>query len=317
MNKSFALGGNLKIKINKNKAQATAVSIIRLVLLIGLAFIILYPLFLKFVESIKSEADNINPTVVFIPQEPTFENYSIIMKAINYPFTLIYSLLFISIESVIQAFSCAMVAYGFARFRFRGKNILFAFNMLTLIIPPQIMLIPIYLRFKYFGITNVFQFSGSLSGVNLTETILPFLLLSLTVMAFKNGLYVYLLRQYFAGLPVELEEAAYIDGCGPIKTFFKIMLPGAVSMLVTVFLFAFVWQWNDQFYAKILAPNLPLLITRIYDMNSKTVPAASNAILQALLANAKLILIILPLIILFVFAQRFFTESVERSGITG
>ncbi|MHB1485236.1 MAG: carbohydrate ABC transporter permease [Saccharofermentanales bacterium] len=307
----------ISIKMNKRRAKALIFSLIRLMLLIGLAFMIMFPLFLKFVESIKSAADNIDPTVIFIPKSPVLDNYSIIIKAIDYPFTLSYSLLFVFVESIIQALTCAAVAYGFARFHFKGKTILFACTLLTLVVPPQVMLIPIYLRFRFFGISNIFQFSGSLSGINLTDTIFPFLLLSITAIAFKNGLYIYLLRQYFAGLPGELEEAAYIDGCGQIKTFFKIMLPGAIPMLVTVFLFAFVWQWNDQFYAKTLAPNIPLLITKIYNMNSTNLPAMGNAILQSLLNNAKLMLLIFPLVILYAFAQRFFTESIERSGITG
>lgn len=304
-------------KINRRKIYNITLSVVRFILLMGLAFIIIYPVFIKIIESIKSPADNIDQSVIFIPKNPTLDNYSIIVKAINYPATLLYTVVFIFFESVLQALSCAMVAYGFARFSFKGKTIMFACTLLTLVIPPQVMMAPIYLRFRFFGFTNIFKFTGTLSGWKLTDTVFPFLLLSITANAFKNGLYIYMLRQYFKGLPSELEEAAYIDGCGYIKTFFKIILPGAVSMLASVFLFAFVWQWNDQFYAKTLAPNLPLLVTKIYNMNQNNLPEMGNALLQAMLENAKLVLIIFPLMVLYVFTQKLFTESIERSGITG
>jgi multiple sugar transport system permease protein len=304
-------------KISKRKVQAFIFGLIRLILLTGLAFMILFPTLFKFIESIKSAADNIDPTVIFIPKSPTFYNYSIIIAAIDYPMTLLKTIGFVLAESIFQALSCAFVAYGLARYKFKGRNLIFIFSMLTLIIPPQVMLTPLYLRFKYFGILNIFQFTGNLSGIDLTNTIFPFILLSITSVAFKNGLYIYLLRQYFKGLPTALEEAAYIDGCGHVKTFYKIMLPGAVPMLITVFLFAFVWQWNDQYYAFTLAPNLPLLQTKINTITSANLSQMGNSILTNMLANAKLMLVIAPVIVLYIFAQNFFTESIERSGITG
>ncbi|MHB1483742.1 MAG: carbohydrate ABC transporter permease [Saccharofermentanales bacterium] len=304
------------MKFSKRRIFRFIFNVFRFVFLMGLAFMILYPVFIKFSQSILSIADKSDPTVIFYPKNPTFNNYKIIWNAINYPATLLFTTGFILGQSIIQALSCALAAYGLARYNVRGKNIIFMCIMLTLIIPPQVILTPLFLRFKYFGLLNIFKFSGNLSGIDLTNTILPFLFLSITSVAFKNGLYIFLLRQYFKGLPETLEEAAYIDGCGHFRTFFKIMLPGAVPMLITILLFAFVWQWNDQYYAT-LAPNLPLLINKIFNMTSLSADQMGDAILQALLENAKLMLIIFPLIILYIGAQNFFTESIERSGITG
>ena len=220
--------------------------LMRFVLLVGLSFMILYPVFVKFSASLKSTADMMDATVVFIPKHPTFQNYKIVLNSVNYPVTLLWTILFCLVQSLLQLASCALVAYGIARFKFRGHKLLFGMAVLTLIIPPQIILLPLYIRFHFFGITNIFQFSGIFSGIDLINTYWPFLLLSGTALGFKNGLYIYLLRQHFKNMPMVLEEAAYIDGCGPFKTFLRIMIPGSVPMLVTVFLFSFVWQWNAR-----------------------------------------------------------------------
>ncbi|MHB1485295.1 MAG: carbohydrate ABC transporter permease [Saccharofermentanales bacterium] len=303
-------------RITGHRISKFIYSNIRFILLLGLAFIIMYPLLVKLSVSIMSEADKVDPTVIFIPRNPTLSNYKLIWEAINYPLRILYSTLFISMQSILQALTCAFVAYGLARYKFKLNNVIFLCILITLVIPPQVMLTPLYLRFKYFGIFNLFKFTGTLSGIDFTNTIIPFILLSLTAIAYKNGLYIFLLRQYYKNLPGSLEEAAYIDGCGHLRTFFKIMLPGSVPMLVSVFLFSFVWQWNDQYYS-ILAPKLPTLINKIFDMSALSASQMANMILQSLLAYSKLMMIIIPLIILYVFAQKFFVESIERSGITG
>ncbi|MHB1484015.1 MAG: carbohydrate ABC transporter permease [Saccharofermentanales bacterium] len=292
-------------------------NIIKLILLSGLAFMILFPLITRFSASIKSTADLTDPTVIFIPKTPTLYNYNIVISAINYPVLLLKTAGLDILFSTIQLAACTLVAYGMARFRFRGRNLMFSMVILTMIIPPQTIILPLYFRFKYFGILNIFQFTGNLKGIDFIDTLWPFLLLSLTAVAFRNGLYIYLLRQYFKNLPEVLEEAAYIDGCGSFKTFYKIMLPGAVPMLITVFLFAFVWQWNDQYYAATLTPEIPFLSTVLKNIKFDSLTGMEGYLINQILLNAKLFLLITPLIILYLFAQNFFTESIERSGVVG
>ena len=114
-----------------------------------------------------------------------------------------------------------------------------------------------------------------------------------------------------------LEEAANIDGCGTFKTFYRIMLPGAVPMLITVFLFSFVWQWNDFYYSSVLTPEIKVLSMQLLGIKFSSISASTGDLAYAVLNSPKLILLILPLIILYIFTQRFFTESIERSGIVG
>ena len=133
-----------------------------------------------------------------------------------------------------------------------------------------------------------------------------------------------MIRQFFLGFPFELEEAAYVDGCGPFKTFFRIMVPGAKPIITACFLFSFVWQWTDSFYSnmflgrlQVLSINISSLVERfgIYlaKLNGGTAIAPqgySNAIL-----STGVLLVVLPLIILYVFCQRLFVESLASTGV--
>lgn len=290
--------------------------ITRLVLLVGLSFMILYPIFVKFMTSIKSAGDLADPSIIFLPKHPTFNTYEIVFNAVGYPKTLLFTVLFTSMISLIQISSCIFVAYGLARFRFWGRKLVFGMTILTLIVPPQTMLLPLYFRFKYFSFLNLFKLWGNFEGIDFIDTIIPFLLLSATAVAFKNGLYIFLLRQYFKNMPFVLEEAAYIDGCGPFKTFYRIMIPGALPMILTVFLLSFVWQWNDTYYTQTLSPNISTLSNKMFGMVFHYIGTGSDIINQ-FLESSKFFLLVSPLVVLYIFTQRFFTESIEKSGIVG
>jgi len=307
---------HIEQKTLRRKGYTYIWKLMRFVLLVGLSFMILYPIFVKFSASLKSTADMMDSTVVFIPKNPTLQNYKIVLNSVNYTLTLLMTVLFCLIQSLLQLASCSLVAYGIARFKFKGHKLLFGMAVLTLIIPPQIILLPLYIRFHFFGITNIFQFSGIFSGVDLINTYWPFLLLSGTALGFKNGLYIYLLRQHFKNMPMALEEAAYIDGCGPFRTFLRIMLPGSVPMLVTVFLFSFVWQWNDTVYSGIFFPEIPTLANKLYGMVFTTM-GAGTTLMSAVLESPKFFLLITPIVILYLFTQKLFVQSISRSGIVG
>jgi multiple sugar transport system permease protein len=143
------------------------------------------------------------------------------------------------------------------------------------------------------------------------DTYGPQIMLALTGLGWKNGLYIYMLRQYFRGIPRVLEEAAYIDGAKTFRAFFTIMLPSAVPMMLTVFLFSFSWQWTDSFYSGTFLIKKGLLATSIKWITHK------NELMQFNLQQTAILLIILPLILLFIITQRYFVEGIERSGIVG
>lgn len=295
-------------------------ALVRLVLLIGIAFIILNPILVKISNSIKSAADFFDPTVWMVPKNATLKNYIDVIKFIPYWGTLLKTLVFTSANGILQTISCTLVAYGIARFKFKGRNLLFALIILTLAIPAQTVLLPLYLQFKSFSFAALFSIVPPPDGIFLLNTYLPFFMLSITAMGIKNGLLIYILRQFFRNMPVVLEEAAYIDGCGIFGTFARIMLPGSLHMLVTVFLFSFVWSWNDYLYTGFLGQSMKIMSAQIYNIGYHMVSAAGNEfdyVLEGVYNNSAMILHIVPLIILYIFAQRFFVQSIERSGIVG
>jgi multiple sugar transport system permease protein len=159
----------------------------------------------------------------------------------------------------------------------------------------------------------------NLSSINFNNTYWPLILMSFGGLAFKNGLYIFMLRQFFRGVPDELEESAYIDGYGPFKTFFKIILPISVPMMITVFLFAFSWQWTDNFYVNTfftttgpkLMPDI-IMIPKQLDTDY-----AGKALFETAIRNTCGIMILTPLLVVYLFCQRYLVEGIERSGIVG
>ena len=236
-------------------------AIFRTVLIIGLGFMIIQPVIMQLSSSFKSISDLYDGSVYLIPKNPTLYNYRRVWEYLEYPLRFVNSLLYCGGCSLLQLASCTLVAYGLARFKFKGRGIVMGMVIFTLIIPPQTVLLSLYLQFQYFSPLSIFTLGMSLKGINLIGTPWPLLILSATAVGFKNGLYIFMLRQHFKNLPKALEEAASIDGCGAFQTFFRVVLPGALPMMASILLFSFVWQWNDYFYTTILTPGMKIFTT--------------------------------------------------------
>ena len=260
--------------------------------------------------------DIFDPAVRWIPRQVTFEHYATVWEALSYPVTFTNSLLLTIVVALLQLFSCTLVAYGLARFDFKGKRVIFGLVIFVLIVPPQMFMIPLYLNFRYF---NLFGLLGE-EGYNLLGSYLPFILTSITASGLRNGLFIYIMRQFFKGMPRDLEEAAYVDGAGLFKTFFRIMLPGAVPGLVIVFLFAFVWQWNDYFFVTLFMGTQGNLLVQALDNLAIVVlddPLSIEGGYATIVDNTGMILFIAPLLLLYIFMQRYFIESIQRTGLVG
>lgn len=307
----------------KKTIMKYAVSICRFILLFGMCFMILQPILNKISISFMTEEDLYNPIVISIPQHFTTENYLMASELMSYSKAIVNTFVVSLSIAVLQITVCTLVGYGFARFEFPLKKFWFACVMLVILIPPQTISSSLHLHFYFFDILGLFQLTTG-NTINLRGSALPYYLMSAGCMGLKNGLYIYMIRQFFRNIPKELEEAAYVDGCGTLKTFVKIMLPDAKPILTSCFLFAFVWQWTDGFYSKMFLGNIKLLSTglaRIVDSlgaylqrltgNTVTVSVAYS---NCILATGTL-MIIMPLIILYLFAQKGFVESLSSSGI--
>lgn len=300
-------------------------SLVRGVIVIGICFTILQPLFLKFSVSFMGESDLYDASVRYIPKNFTWSNYRLALSGMNYGTVFMRTLLLSAGVSLLQLVSCLLVAYGFARFRFPFKKLLFGCVIFTMIVPPQVIMLPLFIKYRFFDIFGLFQLLTG-SSVNLIDTYWPFILQAATTMGVRNGLYIYMLRQFFKNMPKELEEAAFVDGCGKLRTFVRIMVPSAVPMMVTVFLFGFVWQWTDSFYSS-------LYLNRTQVMSTALSSLAANVYRQyegfggsmsfispgyvSMINNTGTVLAIIPLVAIYVFCQRYFVEGIERSGIVG
>lgn len=295
-------------------------AIFRFVLLVGLGFMILLPVLMQISTSFKSTTDLYDASVYLIPKHFTTYNYRRVWEFVEFPKRFLNSLLFSGASALLQLASCTLAGYGLARFKFRGRGIVMAAVILTLVVPPQSVLLSLFMQFKYFSPATILSCGLVLTGVDLTVTPAPILILSATAVGFKNGLFIFMLRQHFKNVPAALEEAASIDGCGPFQTFFRIVLPGAMPMLASVLLFAFVWQWNDYYYSMFLSPGLKTLSTILLYVGGAITRQDGNVIgsMQITLYNsAMFVLFIIPLIIFYLFTQKSFVQSIERSGLVG
>ena len=246
----LSLKERMRLKyISWNFVGTVIYKIFRLVLLVGISYIILYPFLTKILASFMSNTDFVDTTVKLIPKNATLDQWKFIILENKYFLALFNTARISVLCAFLQTLMCAIVGYGFAKFKFKGRTILFLCVVVTMLIPHDTLLLAMFMKFRYFdifGILGLFLERPQLP--NLINTEIPLYLLSLTGLAFKNGLYIFIFRQFYKGVPDELEEAAYIDGTGIFKTFFRIIIPLSIPMMTTVFMFAFSWQWTDTFY---------------------------------------------------------------------
>jgi multiple sugar transport system permease protein len=220
--------------------------------------------------------------------------------------------------SVLQLITCALAGYGFARLKFRGSGFLFMIVIFTIVIPPQTIMAPTYLHFRFFDVFGLYHLFTGKPGVNLLESYWPTFISAALGMGMKNGLYIFIFRQFFRGLPKELEEAAYVDGAGVLKTFARVMLPNAIPAVATVFLFSFVWQWNDDYFVNIFMANTVSLSRQLAMLPQLARPEYVGGYTYAsMLINTGALLGIAPIFFLYLWAQKYFVESVERAGVVG
>lgn len=309
----------------------------RLILLIGVSYVILFPFFSKIAGSFMSPSDLVDPTVSIIPKAPTVEIYKAIVVENSY-FTALWNTLVLSLSSaILQTFVCMLIGYGLAKFRFKGNGLIMVLVVLTMIVPHETIKLSMMMHFTYFdlggiqglGIPGIISyitgiFGGSLGGgttLNLMNTYIPLIMLSVLGLGFKNGLYIFMMRQFYTGVPDELEESAYVDGSNTFRTFFQIILPLSVPMMITIFLFSFCWQWTDSFYTSLFFKGGKTILMPNIVQTPPSLEAAADYAAQTLyttvISNTCGMMIIFPLVILYLFCQRFLIQGIERSGLVG
>lgn len=309
-----------------NKIAKIAYSVFRILLLFGLSVIVLYPLMYSVSVAFRSAQDLYDPLVIYIPKHFTFDNIIESIKYLKYWSALLNSSILCLLCSFLQVISCSLVGYGLARYNFKGKGLVFTLVLVLIIVPPQTISVPNYVNFRYFDPVGlgafVSLFTGKPSWLNLIDTNWSFFIPATFAMGIRSGLFIFIFRQFFRGMPKDLEEAAYIDGSGQFKTFLRIMVPNAGGAYLTVTLFSIVWYWNDYINTSSFLANANTVSYNLYKLTGSLnyimkYEKGLNQSLGIVFLQSGVLLTILPMLIMYIILQKYFTESIERTGIVG
>ena len=284
-------------------------NVVLYLLLLAIGFVYLYPLLFMFVTSMKSPTDLLNPMVQWVPTGVYLGNYEKAFRVLDYPTTLVSSILVSVLPSLITAAVCSLVGYGLARYRFAGKTIVFGLILATFIIPAQNTVIPQMLTYKNLGLLG-----------NIFALLLP----AMFGQGYRSAIFILIFYQTFQSLPKVLEEAARLDGASDLKIFFQIALPAAVPAFIITIIFSIVWYWNETYLTVIFLEGgiqtLPMQLAKFTQAYENLYPPGMVNIFDRLNEAVKLagtFLNILPLLVMYFVLQKWFVESVERSGVTG
>lgn len=312
-----------EIKVRK-RVKRIFTGVLRTVFLIAFSYILVYPLVYMISTALKSVLDYADPTVVWVPKFVTFDSFVKAFKVTNYFVNMKNTLIYEIGAAVLEVFSCAVFAYGLARFKMRFKGVMMFLLIITILVPDIMLIVPRMMTFKELDLFGILGLFNKISGIdlrpNIIDTPFAFYLPSLLGVGLKGGLMIFIYMQFYRGLPYELEEAAWIDGAGPFKTFIKIILPSSGVALLTVFIFSIIWHWND------------FLLAVMYTYENRTLAVVINDIKQYMylvlqmdytnIVNygvplAACVLFILPPLVVYMILQRKFVQSIDKIGIVG
>ena len=256
-------------------------------------------------------------TVNMIPRNPTLSNLKFVLQYVEYGKTLLNTITVSLIAAACSVLCSCMVGWGLARYSFPGSKLLFAIVIFIIVLPPQTVLLGLYTKFRDFDILGIFSL---LLGhpLRLVDSYWPVAILSSTGTVFRGGLFIFIMRQFYTGIPKELVEAARIDGCGHISTFIRIVLPMSTAMAITVFLFSFCWMWSDTVYSSLFYSEIKLFANQVETVSwVDSAGIKYNTRLSSVMVNTSVLLSMLPLMALYLCLQRKFVEGIARSGIVG
>ncbi len=329
--------GRKRKRMTVGKAQKLVKSIIlgvlRYVLLICLAYLILAPILSNIKTAFTHPADLGLKSSVWIPNRFSLQNIHVASMILNYSHVLPVTFFYTLVLMVLQVICTLLAGYSFARLKFRGQGLIFICVIATIVVPSQVIMLPQYLYFRDFRLFGLIPLFNQGKGLNMLNKPAVIYLLSALGMGLKSGLYIYIFRQTFRGLPRELEQAAYVDGAGFIRTFTSIVLPSAGPGLITVGTLSFVWNWNDTSFLSWFDPQNADNLMFMYVKRTASMEQALNSIsskvpgtytfltkdtlYQSAEAKTCALFVLVPLILLYLIVQRRFVQGVERSGIVG
>ena len=308
------------------KANTIFMAVLRYVILIAIGYIILYPLFYMICSSFRTKDSFYDPSIVWISPDLTMENFMDALKVLKYGKSVVNTLLYEIVSAGIQIMSCSLVAYGLARFEFKEKKILTFFMFLLILVPSQMMMLPIFMNYSKLDFLGFLGLVDKLTGIDIRPNVLnsfwTFYLPALLGVGIRSGLIIYIYIQFFKGLPKELEEASWIDGAGPLKTYLRIALPSSGVVITTVTVFSLIWHWNDYSLSSmyLYAEKWPLAV-RLSEITSPeamgTLRLDGNDPRRIAIMMSGCLMFVIPILIVYLILQKKFVKSIDRVGITG
>ena len=291
---------------NKLRKHAVLKKSVIYFVLIGIGFVYLYPMLYMLVNSIFSREDLLDPTVIWIPTRIDFSNFASAYKTLDFSHSFLNSILLSAVPAVLQTAVTSVVAFGLARFKLPYGKILFVLIIATFLLPTQIMMVPRYVLFD---------------DMKLIDTVWVQFLPALFGQGIKSAIFILVFYQYFSSYPAAFDEAAELDGAGKGKIFLFIALPIASGAVVLSLLFSFVWYWNETYQSNMLfgsaIQTLPLKLQSFTAQYEAIYGGDASGTVNESITLAGTLLSVLPILILYIFLQRRFVESIEQSGITG
>lgn len=295
----------------KNNILTVLGKIVLYAVMIVLSYILLSPLIEVISKSFMSQEDLINPEVFFVPKHFTFKNFGVAITVLDIWKALFNSIWFSALLAVLQTIVSALTAYAFARYQFKGKKILFGLLIVSFIIPSSVLIVT--------RIT-LFSWMQSTFGVKFMNSITPNVLVTLFGQGVYSTILILIFYNFFKQIPYELDEAAYMDGANSFQVFYHVILKLSLPVILTVFLFGFVWNWNESIMTNTFVKSALTLVPQqlaSFDALFNSLETSGATDLNEGYKMAGTLLSILPLIILYIFVQKRFIEGIEQTGITG
>lgn len=285
-------------------------------LLITISYVFLFPFFSMLSLSLMSQQDIINVEIDYIPHRIYFGNFVIAMNVLDGYRALFNSIWFSSVLAVSQTVISALTGYAFARYDFRFKGFLFALILVSFIVPVPIIFIPRFMMF--IGVQ-------SSTGIKMIGTVIPQMVMALLGQGVNSAILILIFYNFFKLIPNVLYEAAKIDGASPFKQFWEITIKMSLSTIIVVFLFSFVWNWNETYITgQLIGDNMILLPSQLgifdtlFQNRAPSIPGQDGeARINEAYRMAATIISMLPLFIIYFVAQKQFVEGIEKTGITG
>ncbi|MDE6169314.1 MAG: carbohydrate ABC transporter permease [Acetatifactor sp.] len=285
-------------------------------LLTCIGYIYLEPIFQMISKALMSPADVINPSIEWLARNPTLNNFKVAAGVLKIPGSLINSIGFSALLALLQTLVAAMTGYGLSRFRFRGRNFWFVMILLAFILPTALLMIPRLI---------IFILAQQGTGLQFLGTPIPQVLMAVLGQGVNSTILILICWNFFNLVPYSLDEAAMIDGAGPLQTFYHIAVKLSVSTVLIVFLFAFVWNWNETYQTStflggtmdLLPAKLSVFDSQFEGIANAGVGSTSSFKINEAYKMAATLISIAPLLVLYGFVQKQFIQGIENTGITG